>query len=41
MDTPQALLYGGVAAAVAVVQPEIAPFILLGAGILFFIFHVE
>jgi hypothetical protein len=40
MDTPKALLYGGVAAAVAVVQPELAPFILLGFGVLFFIFNI-
>lgn len=40
MDTPSTLLYGGVAALVSLVQPELAPFILLGFGFLFFFLNV-
>jgi hypothetical protein len=40
MNNPKDLLYGGVAGLVAIVQPELAPFILIGAGILFILFRI-
>ncbi len=40
MDTPSALLYGGVAALVSIVQPELAPFILIGFGFIFFFLDI-
>jgi hypothetical protein len=40
MNNPKDLLYAGVAGLVAIVQPELAPFILIGFGLFFFIFKI-